>query len=121
MMKQDPVQTAPETAKLPAMATSDQPVTVGQHILDQQHRRFPDASGEFSWLLSGLTLATKIIAAQVRRAGLNDCLGGTGEINVQGEEQQKLDVFANEALLTCLEYRGNVGVLASEENDNPVV
>lgn len=97
------------------------PMTVQHHIQEQQRLRFPDASGEFSWLLSGLTLATKIIAAKVRRAGLNDSLGGTGEINIQGEEQQKLDVFANEALLTCLEYRGNVGVLASEENDNPVV
>lgn len=97
------------------------PMTVGHHILEQQRLRFPEATGEFSWLLSGLTLATKMIASLVRRMGLADVTGGTGEINIQGEEQQKLDVYANEALLHCLEYRGTVGVLASEENDEPVV
>ena len=56
--------------------------TVQQHILDQQRRLHPDATGEFSWLLSGITLATKIIADHVRRAGLVDLLGTTGDINV---------------------------------------
>jgi len=97
------------------------PITVAQHLLEQQKRRFPDASGEFSWLLSGITLATKMVAAEVRRAGLGNKLGATGDSNVQGEEVQKLDVYANEALLHCLGRRGNVGVLASEENDTPVV
>jgi fructose-1,6-bisphosphatase I len=97
------------------------PTTVAQHILEQQRLRYPGASGEFSWLLSGITLATKIIAAEVRRAGLNGRLGATGEINVQGEEVQGFDVFANEALLQCLQYRGNIGMLASEENEKPVV
>jgi len=120
-MKQDSVEPSNESAGMQRLATADQPVTVGQHILDQQHRRFPDASGEFSWLLSGITLATKMIAAQIRRAGLNDMLGATGEENVQGERMQKLDVFANNALLHCLGKRGNVGVLASEENEQPVV
>ena len=52
-------------------------LTVQQHILEEQRRRYPDASGEFSWLLSGITLATKIVAAQVRRAGLAGILGVT--------------------------------------------
>src|SRR4029079_1400727 len=73
-------------------------ITVQQHILREQ-RRFAGASGEFSWLLSGITLATKLIEAKVRRAGLSDILGIAGEINVQGEVQQKLDVYANEMLL----------------------
>src|SRR5882724_8069756 len=117
MMKQDPA----EESGLRSAANADQPVTAEQHILDQQRRRYPDASGDFSWLLSGITLATKIIAAQVRRAGLNDMLGATGATNVQGELVQKLDVFANNALLQCLGSRGNIGVLASEENETPVV
>ena len=75
-------------------------VTVQQHILQDQ-KRFPGASGEFSLVLSGITLATKMIQAKVRRAGLAD-LGPHGEINVQGEVQQKLDVYANEVLLHCL-------------------
>src|SRR4051812_20751663 len=82
-------------------------LTVQQHILEQQRRHHPRASGAFSWLLSGVTLAAKIIAAQVRRAGLADVLGALDGRNVQGEVQQKLDVLANQALLDCLGKRGN--------------
>jgi fructose-1,6-bisphosphatase I len=94
-------------------------VTVQQHILSEQ-KRFPGASGEFSWLLSGITLATKMIAAKVRRAGLTDILGEHGAMNVQGETQQKLDVFANNALMHCLRFRQTIGVVASEENEQPM-
>lgn len=100
---------------------SAQPLTAQQYILEQQRTHAPGATGEFSWLLSGITLATKMIAAQIRRAGLTDLLGATGEQNVQGESVQKLDVYANNALLYCLGNRGNIGVLASEENEEPVV
>src|SRR5262245_44972979 len=96
-------------------------VTVQQHILEEQRRRFPDASGEFSWLLSGITLATKIVADRVRRAGLTDILGATDQTNVQGETVQKLDVIANQALFHCLGSRGNVGIMASEEDEEPMV
>src|SRR5262245_20061813 len=96
-------------------------LTVQQHILEEQRRHHPSASGEFSWLLSGITLATKIVADRVRRAGLADILGAAGQSNVQGEVQQKLDVLANQALLHCLGSRGNVAVMASEENDEPMV
>jgi fructose-1,6-bisphosphatase I len=96
-------------------------MTVQQHILEEQRRLRPGASGEFSWLLSGITLATKLIAAQVRRAGLMDIAGAAGGTNIQGEVVQKLDVIANQALLQCLGNRGNVAVMASEENDEPVV
>jgi fructose-1,6-bisphosphatase I len=96
-------------------------LTLGQHILEEQRQHYPHASGEFSWLLSGITLATKIIADQVRRAGLAGILGSAGRSNVQGETQQKLDVLANQALLDCLGNRGNVAVMASEENEEPIV
>jgi fructose-1,6-bisphosphatase I len=95
-------------------------VTVQQHILQQQKLHHPDASGSFSWLLSGITLATKMIAARVRRAGLLDVIGSAESVNIQGETQQKLDVYANQALIHCLGVRDNVAVLASEENDEPV-
>jgi fructose-1,6-bisphosphatase I len=94
--------------------------TLQQHILEQQSNH-PTASGEFSWLLSGVTPATKIIAAQVRRIGLAELRGATGGENVQGETVQKMDVFADRTLLRCLGYRGNVGVMVSEENQEPVV
>lgn len=95
-------------------------VTVQQHILKEQSR-FPGASGEFSWLLSGITLASKMIESQVRRAGLNDILGTHGEINVQGEVQQKLDVYANQVMSASLGVRDSVAVIASEENEHPTV
>jgi fructose-1,6-bisphosphatase I len=94
--------------------------TVQQHIVQQQEALYPGARGTFSWLLSGITLATKMIQARVRRAGLLDALGSAGETNVQGEVQQKLDVYANEALLHCLGVRDAVAILVSEENDHPV-
>ena len=95
-------------------------ITAQQHIIREQ-KRFPGASGEFSFLLSGITLATKMIQAEVRRAGLNDVLGEHGEISVQGEIQQKLDVISNEALVHCLSARESIGVLASEENEEPML
>jgi fructose-1,6-bisphosphatase I len=96
-------------------------LTVEQHILMEQRRLRPHSSGEFSWLLSGITLAAKLVSAQVRRAGLTDILGAAGTTNVQGEAVQKLDVLANQALLHCLGSRGNVAVMASEENEEPMV
>ena len=94
--------------------------TIQQHILLEQQRA-TGATGEFSWLLSGITLAAKAINAKVSRAGLIDILGEYGQTNVQGESQQKLDVFADEAMLHSLSFRESVGVLASEENDEPII
>ncbi len=105
---------------MPDRPAHPQIITVQQHILQEQ-KRFPGASGEFSWLLSGITMATKLIQAKVRRAGLIDILGEHGEINVQGEVQQKLDVFSNEVLVECLSARESIGVLASEENEQPLL
>src|SRR4051812_27600115 len=103
------------------MASQSKPITtVQQHILENQ-QRFPTASGEFSWLLSGITLATKMIQAKVRRAGLSDIVGSQGETNVHGEVQQGLDVYANDVLLHCLSVRESIGVLASEENEHPLI
>jgi fructose-1,6-bisphosphatase I len=97
-------------------------VTVQQHIMFEQQRRHPEARGRFSWLLSGLTLATKMIEAKIRRYGLSgDVIGSTGDTNVQGETQQKLDVYANQALLHCLGVRDSVAALISEENEEPFV
>src|SRR5579859_2773603 len=94
--------------------------TVQQHILQEQ-KRFPGASGEFSWLLSGITLATKMIQAKVRQAALTDILGEQGDVNVQGEVQQKLDLYANDVLMRCLASRASIGILASEENEHPLL
>lgn len=95
-------------------------VTLQGHILNQQARH-PGATGAFSWILSALSISAKMIAAQVRRARLEDVLGGVGNQNVQGEQQQKLDVIANDILLKVLSGREGVAVVASEENEEPVI
>jgi len=93
--------------------------TVQQHILQRQ-KGINEASGTFSWLLSGITLATKMIEAKIRLAPLGNVLGAYGATNVQGEQQQKLDVYANEALMHCLGLRDSVAALVSEEDEEPV-
>jgi fructose-1,6-bisphosphatase I len=93
--------------------------TVQQHIQEQQ-QEIGEASGTFSYLLAGLTLATKMVEAKIRSAGLGDVLGAYGKENVQGEQQQKLDVYANQVLLHCLGLRDCVAALVSEEDEEPV-
>jgi fructose-1,6-bisphosphatase I len=95
-------------------------VTLQGHILQQQAQH-AEATGALSWILSALSISAKIIASRVRRARLEDVLGGAGAENVQGEQQQKLDVIANEVLLRTLGGREGVAIVASEENDEPVI
>ncbi len=90
------------------------------HILEEESQH-PGATGDFSWIMSALSLAGKAIAHKVRRARLEDVLGGHGEENVHGEDQQKLDVIANEILVRCLGERARVAVLASEEDEIPMI
>jgi fructose-1,6-bisphosphatase I len=95
-------------------------VTLQTHILQQQ-TEFPEATGTLSWILSAISISAKIIAAKVRRARLENVLGSVGSENVQGETQQKLDVLANEVLLRTLGGREGVAIVASEENEEPVI
>jgi len=90
------------------------------HIL-QEEERYPGSSGDFTWILSALSLAAKSIAAKVRVARIEDVLGDHGEANVHGESQQKLDVIANDILVTCLGNRPSVAVVASEEDEEPTI
>lgn len=94
-------------------------ITIERFIMEQE-RLFPEATGELSNLLYDLCLAAKIISRQVRRAGLTDILGAQGTINVQGELQQKLDIFANETVRNSIQYTGRVCVMASEEDEEPI-
>lgn len=95
--------------------------TLGEFIVEKQHE-FPFASGELSQLLSSLRLAAKIVHREVNKAGLvDDIIGATGTENVQGEQQQKLDVYADEQFIYALRARGEVCAIASEENEEFVV
>lgn len=93
--------------------------TLQAHILSEEQNH-PDSRGTLAWILSALSVSAKAIAAQLRRARLIDVLGSAGDQNVQGEDQQKLDVLANEILLRTLGRRDDVAILASEENEEPV-
>ncbi|HEX3926488.1 MAG TPA: class 1 fructose-bisphosphatase [Gemmatimonadales bacterium] len=90
--------------------------TLERFILDQEHSH-PEATSELTNLLYDVALAAKLIAAQIRRAGLVGILGTANAINVQGEEQQKLDVFANETMKNALNHTGRVCAMASEEDE----
>jgi fructose-1,6-bisphosphatase I len=91
--------------------------TIERFILDQEDR-YPEATGELSNLLYDIALAAKIIAAAIRRAGLVNILGKQGAQNVQGEEQQKMDVLANEIIKNSLKHTGRVCVMGSEEDED---
>lgn len=95
--------------------------TLGEFIVQKQDA-FPHATGELSALISGIKLASKIVNREINRAGLSpDIIGAVGTENVQGEAQQKLDVFANDKFKAALEARGEVCGMASEEEDSYVV
>jgi len=85
-----------------------------------QERQPGHASGEFTNLLYDLALAAKLIASKTIRAGLIDILGDSGVINVQGEHQKKLDVFADEAIVKICNHTGRLCVMASEERENVI-
>lgn len=91
--------------------------TLGEFIIDKQ-KDFPGSSGDLSRILSAIRLASKIVSQQVNKAGLaRHILGGAGTENIQGEAQQKLDVYADERFIEALNNRGNVCGIGSEEND----
>ena len=94
--------------------------TLGEFIVEKQGD-FPHASGELSSLLSSIQLAAQIVNREINKAGLVDITGAVGDKNVQGEEQQKLDVYANEKFKLALEARDQVCGVASEEDDEAVV
>jgi fructose-1,6-bisphosphatase I len=93
-------------------------VSLQSHILAEESQH-AGATGDFSWILSAISLATKTIGSKIRRARIENVLGDLGDENVHGETQQKLDVIANETIKRCLGSRANVGLLLSEEEEAP--
>lgn len=97
------------------MSTKNQ--TLGEFIIENQSA-FRYTSGELSRLLNSLRLAAKVVNHEVNKAGLVDILGAAGDVNIQGENQQKLDVYANEVFIQTLTKRNIVCGIASEEEDD---
>jgi fructose-1,6-bisphosphatase I len=94
-------------------------VTIEQHIIEQE-RGHPGATGVFSNLLYDVALAAKIIARETTRAGLAQILGLAGRVNVQGEQQMKLDVFAHETMVHMNSFTGRLAAMVSEEDGDVI-
>jgi len=94
--------------------------TLGEFIIEKQED-FQYSSGELSRLINSIRLAAKVVNYKVNKAGLVDIVGAVGGQNIQGEDQQKLDVFANETFIQTLINREIVCGIASEENDDFIV
>jgi fructose-1,6-bisphosphatase I len=103
---------APPSGALPG-------TTLDRHILERQ-RQTPGATGDFTGLFQQIALAGKIINSRVRQAGLAGVLGLTGQTNVQGEQVQKLDDFANTVMIRSCEAGGHLCLMGSEEVDEPI-
>lgn len=91
--------------------------TLGEFIIEKQEE-FKYSSGELSRIINSIRLAAKVVNYKVNKAGLVDIVGAAGEQNIQGEDQQKLDVYANEIFIQTLINREIVCGIASEENDD---
>ncbi|MGF7039204.1 class 1 fructose-bisphosphatase [Mucilaginibacter lappiensis] len=94
--------------------------TLGQFIIEKQADH-PFAKGELSRLLRDIGIAAKIVNREVNKAGLMDILGQAGSTNIQGENQQKLDIYANEQFISALKSGGECCIVASEENEEIVM
>lgn len=90
--------------------------TLGQFIIEKQ-ADFPYAKGELSRLLRDIGIAAKIVNREINKAGLADIIGDMGTVNIQGEGQKKLDVYANEQFIAALQSGGECCIVVSEEND----
>ncbi|MEO0058428.1 MAG: hypothetical protein RLZZ312_75 [Bacteroidota bacterium] len=91
--------------------------TLGEFIIENQNA-FQYSSGELSRIINAIRLAAKVVSYKVNKAGLVDIVGAVGEKNIQGEDQQKLDIYANEVFIQTLINREIVCGIASEENDD---
>lgn len=95
-------------------------ITLGEFIIEHQSQ-FKYSEGELSRLLNSIKLAAKLVNHEVNKAGLVDILGASGSTNIQGETQQKLDVYANDVFMHILKKRDIVCGVASEEEDDFVI
>lgn len=92
-------------------------LTLNEFVSNIEHQNQEEKQA-FSSLLTAISLASKIIHREINAAGLNDLLGQAGNTNVQGEDQQKLDVFADEQFIKAMHVSGQIAALASEEQDD---
>jgi len=95
-------------------------ITLGEFIIENQ-KHYKSTSGEFSRLLGSIKLAAKVVNHKINKAGLIDVIGYSGVTNIQGEEQQKLDVYTNDIFIKAIKNREVVCGIVSEENDDFII
>ena len=92
-------------------------ITIERHIIEEE-RRFPQATGALSNILYDIALAGKLISREVRRAGIADIIGETGDVNVHGDIVKKLDDFSHDVIFRALDHCGHLCMMASEEAED---
>lgn len=95
-------------------------ITLTEFIIDRQGE-IPGASGDLTRILNDIGIAAKFVHREVNKAGLADILGLEGAENVQGEQQKKLDVYANDQFISALRAGGQCAAIASEENEEVII
>jgi fructose-1,6-bisphosphatase I len=90
-------------------------------FINEKQSEYPSATGDLTRLLNDIGIAAKIVNREIRRAGLADINGYFGSTNIQGEDQKKLDVFANDQFINALKHGGQCAALASEENEDMII
>lgn len=95
-------------------------LTLSRFVLNEQSK-YPESRGDLTILLNNIVLGCKYVCSAVNKAGLAKLIGLAGEVNVQGEEQKKLDVLSNEVFVKALTSSGRTNILVSEENEEAIV
>ncbi|KAK8308810.1 hypothetical protein V6Z11_D02G085400 [Gossypium hirsutum] len=95
-------------------------MTITRFVLNEQSK-YPESRGDFTILLNHIVLGCKFVCSSVNKAGLAKLIGLAGEINIQGEEQKKLDVLSNEVFIKALVSRGRTCILVSEEDEDAII
>ncbi len=90
-------------------------------VIIQRQTAFPYAKGDLSRMLMHIGIAAKVVSREINKAGLMDILGAADNVNVQGEQQQKLDVYANSQFISAIKNTGICAGIASEENDDIII
>jgi fructose-1,6-bisphosphatase I len=94
-------------------------ITLTRHVLHSQQMK-KDATGDLTLLLLSIQLGCKFVSSSVRKAGLINLTGLSGQTNIQGEEVKKLDEVSNEIFINSLKSSGKVSIMVSEENENAI-
>ena len=102
------------------MPQFEEGTTLDRYLMETMRARI-GATGQFVNLVQSIALAGKMISARVNRAGLAGMFGGTGDVNVQGEFVQKLDLYADETFASALAHGGHTGMVVSEEQEAPIL